>query len=666
MLYPRLFSPIRLGALELPNRVVQGSTHLGYEGRPDGMKRMAAYYAERARGEVGLIITGGAGVNEEGKPGVDALEVFKEGHVEYLAPLSSAVHAAGGRIALQLMHSGRYVRNNGYGLPPVSASPLRARINPIVPRAMTDEDCWRTVEDFGQAARRAKAAGFDAVEIMGSEGYLLDQFFNPYSNKRQDAWGDGPTGRMRLALEVTRRVRALVGPGFPIIFRMSGLDLVPGGSTFEEAKAFARALAAAGADCLNVGIGWHEADTPTINHLVPRGAFVWVASALRAEVDIPVMASNRINDPGHAEEILAGGHADLISMARPLLADPHLVKKAREGRADEINTCIACNQACLDRGFAGKEVSCMVNPAAGREREWAVTLASRPRRVAVVGAGPAGLEAARVLAARGHAVTLFEREHRLGGQFNLAAQVPGKQEFRETIRYFSTQLRLLGVRVEQGVAPEADDLCEYDEVAIATGAVPRIPDLPGVDLPHVATYTDVLSGRVTPGRRVAIVGAGGIGCDVAHFLTARGAVTPEAAVYLADQAVLSAAEAFALTRSGRAVTLMRRNGRPGEGIGATTRWALLRELDRLGVQIRTDLQYRAIIPDGVWIEREGREELVPADTVVLCTGQSPDRRLYEQIAGLHPAVHLIGGARSAGELDAVRAFYEGAELARQI
>jgi 2,4-dienoyl-CoA reductase (NADPH2) len=663
----KVLEPIRIGSMTLPNRIMMGSMHVGLEKLDGGVHRLAAFYAERARGEAGLIVTGGAAVNPEAGMGEQYCNVYRDEHIEKLRHIPAAVHEAGGKIALQLFHAGRYASKDATGLDPVAPSPLQAPINRWKPRELTAEEIEMTVQSFADGAVRAQKAGFDAVEIMGSEGYLINQFLSPVTNKREDEWGGDFTRRARFGIEVAKRVRKAVGPEYPIIFRMSGLDLMPDSTTTEETLQFARMLQEAGMDALNVGIGWHESQVPTIAMMVPRGAYVWVAQQIKQVVSIPVIASNRINDVRQAEAILQDERCDLVSMARPFLADPLIVKKSKEGRHDEVNTCIACNQACLDHIFEGKVASCLVNPEVGREKEWAVVPATVRKRVAVVGAGPAGLEASRVLAERGHQVVLLEKQNRIGGQLNYARQVPGKDEFNETLRYYRTQLNRLGVEIRLGTLATADSLERegFEEVVIATGVIPRRPEIPGVGLPHVVSYDQVFEKQARVGRRVAIVGAGGIACDLSHLLVQDEAISARAAQYLLEYRILDAKGVHHLQQSGRKVYMLRRGKHVGTGLGKTTRWAVLANLKRHGVEMMTQIEYKEITPEGVIIRQGEQDHLVPADTVIIAAGATSNNSLFHALQGRLP-VHLIGGAKEAGELDAKRAIYEGSEVGRAI
>lgn len=662
----QVFQTLQLAGLTLPNRIMMGSMHVGLEALPNGMERLADFYAERAKGGAGLIVTGGIPVRPEGGMGDKYASIYRDEHVEALRIIPEKVHAAGGRIALQLFHAGRYAYQEVTGLQPVAPSPIQAPINRTAPRELSGAEVEETIQAFVDAAVRAREAGFDGVEIMGSEGYLINQFLSPVTNHRQDEWGGDFERRSRFGVEIARRVKKAVGSDFPVIFRMSGLDLIPNSTTPEETLQFARLLEQAGVDALNVGIGWHESQVPTISMMVPRGSYVWVARMVKEAVSIPVIASNRINDLRLAEEILRDGVCDLVSMARPFLADAAIVNKSRAGLFDEVNTCIACNQACLDHVFSGLPASCLVNPEVGREVEWEIRPAEKKKNVAVVGAGPAGLEAARVLAARGHRVVLFEKEPRIGGQLNYARQVPGKSEFDETLRYYRTQLQKWGVDVRLGVKVTAKDLADgFDEAVIATGVAPRMPQLPGIDLPHVVSYTDVFEGRAIPGRRVVVIGAGGIACDLAHVLTHSRSLSDETGRYLVQYGILDEKAVWKLRANGREVTLLRRGKHVGAGLGKTTRWAVLGMLKKQGVRMLTEIQYKAIIPEGVLIERGGEEMLIPADTVIVAAGAEPHNALADELRGVLP-VYVVGGAREAGELDAKRAIYEGAKVAREI
>jgi 2,4-dienoyl-CoA reductase (NADPH2) len=664
MAYDHLLSPLTVGGLTLRNRVVMGSMHTGLEDHVWDIPKLAAYFAERARGGVGLIVTGGYAPNKRGWLKPFASEMSSRLHAMRHREVTDAVHAEGGAIALQVLHAGRY----GYTPFSVSASALKAPINPFRPKAMSSKAVEQTIDDFAQSIRLAKKAGYDAVEVMGSEGYLINQFLAERTNQRTDKWGGSATNRMRFPVQIVRRARELVGDDFPIMFRISLIDLVEGGQIWEETVELAYALQDAGVSILNTGIGWHEARVPTIITQVPRGAWVGHTARLKAEVSIPVCASNRINTPELAESIIASGQADLVSMARPLLADPAFVNKAATGRADEINTCIACNQACLDHAFANKPVSCLVNPRAARETVLVLSPARTKKSVAVVGAGPAGLAAAVSAAERGLDVTLFERDEEIGGQFRLAMAVPGKEDFTDTLRYYGRRLEVLDVDVRLKTEATLADLQSFDEVVIATGVEPRVPAIPGIDHPSVATYADVLSGRVTPGHRVAVIGAGGIGVDVATWLTHE----PETLdAWMAHWGVGDPAyHRGGLTEPAprtpaRQVTLLQRKTTPiGIGLGKTSGWAHRARLKQESVRLVSGASYDGIdaLPEGgaaLHYTVEGEPQVLEVDTVVVCAGQESVRDLWVDGAGWH----LIGGADVASELDAKRAIDQGTRVA---
>ena len=659
--YPHLLSPATLGGLELRNRVVMGSMHTGLEDRVRDLPALAAYFAERARGGVGLIVTGGYAPNKRGWLKPFASELTTRLQAMRHREVTAAVHDEGGAIALQVLHAGRY----GYHPLSVSASRKKSPITPFRPSALSSRGVDRTASDFAASVGLARKAGYDAVEIMGSEGYLINQFLAARTNDRTDAWGGSAEKRMRFPLEVVRRARELVGDDFPIIYRISLLDLVEGGQTWAEVTDLAHALETAGVTMLNTGIGWHEARVPTIITQVPQGAWRSATARLKAEVSVPVCASNRINSPEMAESILAAGEADFVSMARPLLADAFFVQKAMEDRADEINTCIACNQACLDHVFQNKSASCLVNPRACRETALVLGPTKRAASVAVVGAGPAGLSAAVSAAERGFAVTLFEKSGSLGGQFRLAMAVPGKEDFAETLRYYTRRLEVLGVDVRLRTEATAADLAPYDEVVVATGVVPRIPGLDGVDHPKVVSYADVLDGSVVPGRRVAVIGAGGIGVDVSHFLTHD--PTDDLEDWMAhwgvgDPSVHPGGLTERKPRTPiREVTLLQRKTTPiGVGLGKTSGWAHRAVLRQSGVVQVSGVTYDRVDDDGLHVTVDGEPRVYDVDHVVLCAGQESVRELYDEI-GDH--AHLIGGADVAAELDAKRAIEQGTRVA---
>ena len=673
--YPHLLAPLQLGSVTLPNRIIMGSMHLGLEEEPGGFARLAAFYRERARGGAALIVTGGISPNEEGRltPGSALLRTTDEVAEHRL--LTEAVHAEGGRIALQILHAGRYAAHPGL----VAPSPLQAPINRFPPRELSDADIERTIDDYVHTATLAQQAGYDGVEIMGSEGYLINEFTAPHTNHRSDRWGGSFAGRARFPVEIVRRVREAVGPDFILITRISMLDLVPNGSTPEEVLHLARLVEYAGTSMINTGIGWHEARIPTIASSVPRGAFAWVTKRLMGEVSVPLITTNRINTPEAAEQVLADGAADLVSLARPFLADPDFVRKAAAGTPEHINTCIGCNQACLDHTFSGKLASCLVNPRAGHETELVLSPTRRRRRIAVVGSGPAGLACATTAAERGHDVTLFERDSRIGGQLNVALQVPGKSEFRETLRYFGVRLAETGVTLALETTANAESLAagDFDEIVLATGVHPRIPEFPGLGDARVVTYLDVLRDRVPVGNRVAVLGAGGIGFDVAEFLTHAAPEDPaDVPAFLAHWGVDPAggtpggladptpgARPTPVASPRSVVMLQRKEGKLGAGLGKTTGWIHRTELARRGVQMVPGVEYRGVDEAGLRIVVEGAEQVIPADTIVLCTGQDPARELHAELATLGISAHLIGGADVASELDAKRAIDQGTRLA---
>ncbi|MFI5480879.1 FAD-dependent oxidoreductase [Streptomyces rubiginosohelvolus] len=665
--YPTLLSPLDLGFTTLPNRVLMGSMHIGLEEAERGFERMAAFYAERARGGVGLMVTGGIAPSERACSFPGGAKMTTEAEAEQHREITSAVHAAGGRIAMQILHFGRYAHHPDL----VAPSAIQAPISGFVPNALTDEQVEETIEEFVRAAELARFAGYDGVEIMGSEGYLINEFIVSATNHRTDRWGGSYENRIRLPIEIVRRVRERVGDDFILIYRLSMLDLVPGGSTLEEVVTLAREIEAAGATIINTGIGWHEARIPTIATSVPRGAFSWVTEKVRGAVSVPLVTSNRINTPEVAEDILASGRADMVSMARPFLADPEFVAKAAAGRADAINTCIGCNQACLDHIFSLKITSCLVNPRACHETELVLSPTRTRKRVAVVGAGPAGLACSVTAAERGHAVTLFDTAAEIGGQLNVARRVPGKEEFDETLRYFRTRLAELDVDVRLSTRAGTGTLDGFDEIVLATGVEPRTPAIPGTDRPNVVSYLDVLRDGAPVGDRVAIIGAGGIGFDVAEFLTDGGdAASLDADTFFRQWGVDTAYEdrgglrAPERPKSPRTVHLVqRRTTKVGAGLGKTTGWIHRTELRHRGVEMIAGASYDLIDDKGLHLTVDGEPRVLPVDTVVLCAGQEPRRELYEALSAGTVPVHLIGGADVAAELDAKRAIRQGTELA---
>lgn len=672
MNYPHLFAPLDLGHVTLPNRVLMGSMHTGLEDKASDYDKLAAYFAERARGGVGLMVTGGIAPSIRGwlKPFGGRLTM--PWHKPRHRKLTRAVHAEGGRICLQILHAGRY----GYHPLSVAPSRIKSPITPFTPRALSSRGVERTIDDFANCARLAQDAGYDGVEVMGSEGYLINEFLAARTNQRDDAWGGDATRRMRLAVEIVRRTRQAVGRNFIIIYRLSMLDLVDGGQDWNEIVTLARAIEAAGASIINTGIGWHEARVPTIVTSVPRAGFSWVTKKLKGEVAIPLITTNRINMPDVAERILADGDADMVSMARPLLADPEWLNKARTGRGDRINTCIACNQACLDHVFQNKRASCLVNPRACHETELKIEPASARKRVAVIGAGPAGMACASTLAERGHAVTLIDRATEIGGQFNYAKQIPGKEEFHETLRYFRHKLADTGTEVQLGRTADAASLLAagYDEVVVATGIAPRRVDFPGSDDSRVLSYLDVLARHQPVGGRVAIIGAGGIGFDVAEFLAEQPpSPTTDVARWTQEWGVNMQLD----TRSGlqppkpeppaRQIWLLQRSeGRLGARLNKTTGWVHRATLKARQVRMLGGVSYGHFDDEGLHITVEGTARILPVDNVVVCAGQEPNRRLADELADSGIKVHVIGGADVAAELDAKRAIEQGTRLGSEI
>lgn len=665
--YPHLLEPLDLGFTTLPNRVIMGSMHVGLEEVPGGFERMAAFYAERARGGVGLIVTGGIAPSPEGATYQGAATMTTEAEAEEHRVVTDAVHREGGRIAMQILHTGRYA----FSEDAVAPSALKAPISAFTPRALTGDEVERTIEDFARAAELARYAGYDGVEVMGSEGYLINQFIASATNQREDAWGGSFENRMRFPVEIVRRVRERVGADFILIYRLSMLDLVPGGSTFDEVVRLAEAVEEAGATVINTGIGWHEARVPTIATSVPRGAYSWVTRRLRGRVSVPLVAVNRINTPEVAEDVLARGDADMVSLARPFLADPDFVAKAASGTPEQINTCIGCNQACLDHTFSLKVTSCLVNPRACHETELVLSPTRLRKSVAVVGAGPAGLAFSVSAAERGHAVTLFDAAEEIGGQLNLARRVPGKQEFDETLRYYRVQLDRHGVDVRLGTRVGAADLEGYDEIVLATGVTPRVPGIPGVDRPEVVGYADVLNGRARVGERVAVIGAGGIGFDVAAFLTDSGGSGTEEFLRgwgvdtdLASPGGLREPERPTPPRTVH--LLQRKTTKVGAGLGKTTGWIHRVELRNRGVEMVAGVEYDRIDDEGLHLTVGGDERVLDVDTVVVCAGQEPRRDLADALAAAGRGAHVIGGADEAAELDAKRAIDQGTRLAASL
>ena len=670
--YRNLLAPLDLGFTQLKNRVLMGSMHTGLEEQPNGFERLAVYFGERAKAHVGLIVTGGIAPNIEGEVAPFAAKLNTEKEAEQHKIITKAVHENDGKICLQILHTGRYA----YHPNAVAPSPIQSPITPFKPKELTHDQVLKTIDDYVQCAALAQYAGYDGVEIMGSEGYLINQFIVKRTNHRSDEWGGSYENRIRFAIEIVRKTRERVGSNFIIVYRLSMLDLVEGGSTWEEVVHLAKAIEKAGATIINTGIGWHEARIPTIATMVPRGGFSWVTGKMMGEVGIPLITTNRINTPEIAEKILAAGHADMVSMARPFLADAEFVKKAMENRSDEINTCIACNQACLDHTFQGKIASCLVNPRACFETEIVISQSEKPQKIAVVGAGPAGLSASTTLAQRGHSVDLFEASSEIGGQFNMAKRIPGKEEFEETLRYFKKQLELNNVNVHLNKRITKEELIDngYDHIILATGVHPRIPDITGLDHPSVLSYIDVLYKKQAVGKSAAIIGAGGIGFDVAEYLSHSGvAPSVDIDVYNNEWGIdddyqtaggLSIPE---IPESPRSLYLMQRSvGKLGRNLGKTTGWVHRMNLRKKGVHMLSNVEYLKIDDEGLHLNVHGKYQVLQVDNIVVCAGQESNRDLYSELKDENIQVHLIGGADEAVELDAKRAIDQGVRLACEI
>ncbi|MEB6478983.1 NADPH-dependent 2,4-dienoyl-CoA reductase [Acinetobacter vivianii] len=668
--YPHLLKPLDLGFTTLKNRVLMGSMHVGLEEAPQGYERMAAFYAERAKGDVGLIVTGGISPNDAGLTFAHASKLDSIAEADKHKVITQAVHEAGGKIAMQILHTGRY----SYQPEIVAPSAIQAPINPIKPKALTSAEVQQTIDDFANCAKLAQYAGYDGVEIMGSEGYLINEFIAARTNHRDDEWGGSYENRIRFPIEIVKRTRALVGENFIIIYRLSMLDLVEGGSTLEEVIQLAKEIEKAGATIINTGIGWHEARIPTIATKVPRAAFTWVTEKLKGEVSVPLITSNRINTPEMAEHVLASGHADMVSMARPMLADPEFVLKASEGRSDEINTCIGCNQACLDHIFSMKIATCLVNPRACYETELIFKETSAVKNIAVIGAGPAGLSFAVYAASRGHKVKVFDASNQIGGQFNIAKTIPGKEEFYETLRYFKRQIELqpnIELVLNHTATYEELSQAHYDDIVVATGVTPRQLQFEGIDHPKVLSYIQVLKERVPVGKRVAIIGAGGIGFDTAEYLTHEGdsgSLNPEK--FYAEWGIDTTYEHVGglkpaeLEKSEREIYLLqRKTASVGAGLGKTTGWIHRTGLKHRDVKMIAGASYDKVDDQGLHITVDGQSRVLEVDNVVICAGQESYTAMFDQLKADGKNVHLIGGAKEAGELDAKRAIRQGAELA---
>ena len=668
--YPHLLQPLDLGFTTLKNRVLMGSMHIGLEEAPQGYERMAAFYAERAKGGVSLIVTGGVSPNDDGVVFAHGTKLDTIEEAEKHKVITQAVHEAGGKIAMQILHTGRY----SYQANIVAPSAIQAPINPIKPKALSSAEVQQTIDDFANCAKLAQYAGYDGVEIMGSEGYLINEFIAARTNHRDDEWGGSYENRIRFPIEIVKRTRDLVGENFIIIYRLSMLDLVEGGSSLEEVVHLAKEIEKAGATIINTGIGWHEARIPTIATKVPRAAFTWVTEKLKGSVSIPLITSNRINTPEMAEHVLASGHADMISMARPMLADPDFVLKASEGRSDEINTCIGCNQACLDHIFSMKIATCLVNPRACYETELIFKETNAIKNIAVIGAGPAGLSFATYAASRGHKVKVFDSNNQIGGQFNIAKTIPGKEEFYETLRYFKRQIELqpnIELVLNHTVTYEELSQTNYDEIVVATGVTPRQLQFEGIDHPKVLSYIQVLKERVPVGKRVAIIGAGGIGFDTAEYLTHEGdsgSLNPEK--FYAEWGIdtsyahVGGLKQPELEKSEREIYLLqRKTAAVGAGLGKTTGWIHRTGLKHRDVKMIAGASYDKVDDQGLHITVDGQTTVLDVDNVVICAGQESYTAMFDQLKADGKNVHLIGGAKEAGELDAKRAIRQGAELA---
>ena len=674
MKYKHIFEPLDLGFTTLKNRILMGSMHTGLEEEKNGIEKIAAYYAERAKGGVGLIVTGGISPNIQGWTGPFAARMSKKKHAIHHQKITEAVHKEGGKICMQILHAGRY----GYHPLNVAPSKIKSPITPFTPFKLKESGIHRTIKDFVKSAKLSQLAGYDGIEIMGSEGYLINQFITKRTNKRNDQWGGSYENRMRLPIKLVEETRAAVGKEFIIIYRLSMLDLVENGSSWEEIVQLGKAIEKAGATIINTGIGWHESRIPTIATSVPRAAFTWVTKKMKAEIKIPLITSNRINMPDTAEKVLAEGHADMISMARPFLADPEWVNKAKAEKSDEINTCIGCNQACLDHVFQRKVASCLVNPRACHETELNYTTTKHKKKIAVIGAGPAGLASATIASQRGHEVTLFDASSEVGGQFNMAKQIPGKEEFYETLRYFKKQIEIHNVTLKLNTKVSLSDLKDsnFEEIILATGIQPRTLNIEGSKHQKVLSYIDVLKHKKQVGKRVAVIGAGGIGFDVSEYLSHKGDSTSlNVDAWLKEWGIDKTLKArsgiegieASIETSPREIFMFKRSkGKFGGNLGKTTGWIHRASLKKKNVQFIGEVTYQKIDDDGLHYTQNNTQKLLKVDHIVVCAGQTPLKELYEPLIDLGKKVHVIGGADFASELDAKRAIDQGARLAAKL